>query len=74
MLAAARMQTDFGDDGFREPLRVLLRALDEQARLSAVGRFMQAHLLGQLLRNRLLIQYLLPRHAEIATCRSCARS
>jgi Sulfotransferase family len=68
LLDAARTQTglvDFGDDGFRERLRVLLRALNEEAGLSDAGRFMQWQLVAQLLRNRLLIQDLLARHPEI---------
>src|SRR5262245_15180509 len=68
LLDAARTRTgltDFGPDDFRERLRVLLRAFDEEAGLSPAGRFMQWQLLVQLLRNRLLIQDLLARHPEI---------
>jgi sulfotransferase family protein len=68
LLAEACRQTglsDFGDDRFRERLRVLLGALDSEAGLSPAGRFMQWSLLVQLLRNRLLIQNVLSRHPEI---------
>jgi len=44
ILADARAQAgleDFGDEGFREPLRVLLRSLDEEARLHDIGRATQ---------------------------------
>lgn len=68
LLDAARAQTglsDFGADDFRERLRVLLRALNEEAGLSDAGRFMQQQLVAQLLRNRLLVRHLLSRHPEI---------
>ena len=68
LLAAARKQTcleDFGDDGFREPLRVLLDALEREADLTALGRFLTRQLLLQLLGTRLRAQDLVARHPEI---------
>jgi len=68
LLAAARSRTgleDFGDDAFREPLRVLLHALEREANLTALGRFLTRQLLLQLLGTRLLAQDLVTRHPEI---------
>jgi hypothetical protein len=56
---------DFGDPHFREPLRVLLRAFDEEADLSAFGRFSARQLVIQLLTNRLLVEDQIRRHPEI---------
>ncbi len=56
LLAAARRETglrDFGDEGFRDGLRVLLRAYDEEARLSPYGRFLVWQELLGVLRARL---------------------
>ncbi len=56
LLAQARAAAgadDFGDPGFREGLRTLLVAYDEEARLSPFGRFIaRAELVG-ILRSRL---------------------
>jgi hypothetical protein len=60
---------DFGDERFREPLGVLLRALDTEAGLSAMGRVTAYGQLLQLLKNRLLIQDTLARHPEIRDVR-----
>ena len=57
--------SDFGDDGFREPLDVLCTAFRTEAGLSATGIVTNHTLLVQLLKNRLLIQDLLRRHPEI---------
>jgi len=68
LLAAARAQTglkDFGDDSFREALRVLLDALEREADLTALGRFLTRQLLLQLLGTRLRAQDLVARHPEI---------
>jgi hypothetical protein len=56
---------DFGDDWFREPISVLLRALDTEAGLSAFGR-MSAHAqtTGHL-KNRLRVEQLVAEHPEI---------
>jgi len=57
--------SDYGDDGFREPLDVLCTAFRTEAGLSGPGIVSNHALLVQLLSNRLLIQDLLRRHPEI---------
>jgi len=57
--------TDFGDDRFREPLRVLVAALEREAKLSTLGRVLLRQMLLQLLTTRLLVQDLVIRHPEI---------
>jgi hypothetical protein len=57
--------SDFGDDGFREPLDVLCTAFRTEAGLSGPGVVSNHALLVQLLSNRLLIQDLVRRHPEI---------
>ena len=56
---------DFGDSSFREPLGVLLRALDTQAERSAMGRVSAHGQVSQLARNRLLVEDVLRAHPEI---------
>ena len=56
---------DFGDDNFREPLGVLLLALDTQAERSAMGRVSAHAQVSQLARNRLLVEDVLRAHPEI---------
>lgn len=56
---------DMGDEAFLEPLGVIAAALDADATRSPMGRVAAHNLLGQLLRNRLLIQDLLTEHPEI---------
>jgi hypothetical protein len=68
LLATARSRTgleNFGDESFEEPYRVLLRALNEEAELSGLGRIVTRTMLLQLLANRLLIEDLIARHPEI---------
>src|SRR5436305_2769572 len=48
--------SDFGDDGFREPLDVLSTAFRTDAGLSGPGVVSHHALLVQLLANRLLLQ------------------
>ena len=50
---------------FREPLGVLLRALDTQAERSAMGRVSAHAQVSQLARNRLLVEDVLRTHPEI---------
>ncbi len=57
--------TDFGDERFREPLRVLLDALKREAELNTLSRVYTRQLLLQLLTTRLLVQGLVIRHPEI---------
>lgn len=68
LLTRARQQTgldDFGDEGFRKPLRVLLDAFPAGARLNFVGRLcVQADLL-RLLTNRLQLVADRRRYPEI---------
>lgn len=68
LLASARRLTrmeDFGDEGFREPFRVLLRAYNEEAELTPSGRWMARLSTLALLCNRLRIQDAVTRHPEI---------
>ncbi|MBW1852857.1 MAG: sulfotransferase [Deltaproteobacteria bacterium] len=68
LLATARRKTglhEFGDEFFREPLRVLLNALETEANLSAFGRFAARKFILQLLSTRLLIQDMVNRYPEI---------
>ncbi|UXA19915.1 sulfotransferase [Mycobacterium sp. SMC-4] len=68
LLHAAADQTgldDFGDDGFREGLEVLLGALDREARLNDRGAaFLYPRLIGYL-RQRLHVEDWYRRHPEI---------
>jgi len=57
--------TDFGDEGFREGLRVLLRTYDETARFTEQGHKRNWRRVVQLLQNRLRIQEAYSKHPEI---------
>jgi len=60
LLEGARRAThleDFGDDGFRAHLRVLLRAYDEEAHLTPFGRLMVMGEISTILANRLTSQH-----------------
>lgn len=68
LLAEAREragQSEFGDESFREPLRVLLRSLEEEARLTPAGRAGQRARIVGLLVARLQTHVWLTRHPEI---------
>lgn len=68
LLRAAREATgldDFGDDWFREPLRVLLDAFENEARLTLLGRMIARSDVQRLLENRLRIEDHLHAHPEI---------
>ena len=68
LLASAREQTgltDFGDDSFLIPMRKLLQALEQEASLNPVGRFMNRTSIVRILKNRLYVQDLLRKHPEI---------
>lgn len=59
LLQAAQRQTglsDWGDDRFREPLRILLDSLERESNLTLLGRFLQRQYCLRLLTNRLLLQ------------------
>jgi hypothetical protein len=69
LLEAARQATslsDFGDDSFREPLDVLCRSIEDEARLSAVGRLITRTRLVSTLANRLRAEEIFRRHPEIS--------
>ncbi len=68
MLEAARRETglyDFGPGDFRERLRVMLRSIDEDRDLGALGRLGVFSNVVRYLANRLRFQDLLRRHPEI---------
>ncbi|HXJ33431.1 MAG TPA: sulfotransferase [Candidatus Eisenbacteria bacterium] len=59
LLAGARRRTgldDFGDPSFRDPLRRLMQSIEEESRLSIVGRIAARHDLTGMLMNRLLME------------------
>ena len=68
LLSAASKQTgltDFGDDRFREPLEILLCAVQSETELSPFGRIAARQLVLQLLRSRLRLEELYRLHPEI---------
>ncbi|MCZ6634131.1 MAG: sulfotransferase [bacterium] len=68
LMASARKATgldDFGDEDFLTPMRILLRAYEEEAALSFLGRTILRTETVQALSNRLLVQEELKRHPEI---------
>jgi hypothetical protein len=68
LLEAAARRTgleDFGDAGFREPLASFLHALEGEAALTPVGRFVARHEVRTLLENRLQIEDSYRRNPEI---------
>ncbi len=68
LLTAARKQTglqDFGDESFLDPMQRLIAALENEADLNPVGRFMNRTNILRLLKHRLYAQDLLTRHPEI---------
>jgi len=62
---AAGGPSDFGGEGFREGLRVLLETYERTANFSEAGRRRNHRRVVQLLANRLRIQQALERHPEI---------
>lgn len=69
LIQAARKQTglkDFGsEEDWEEPLEVLLRSINEEARLHPFGRMITKIRLSGLLANRLRAQYWFDKHPEI---------
>lgn len=57
--------SEFGDEAFREPLAVLLRSLDREARLHAAGREAQRSRIVDSLVTRLRTEDHISRHPEI---------
>ncbi len=69
LFRAARSKTglqDFGDESFRIPLDVLLRAIESEAQLHTVGRLITKVRLVAALSTRLRVTNLLKRQPEIA--------
>ena len=68
MIAAAKSKTglnDFGNDWFLEPLNVLVKSINEEARLSSVGYALQKSRIVSALSTRLRAQHLIRKHPEI---------
>ena len=68
-LADARKKTglqDFGDEGFRDGLRVLLHSLKQDANLNTMGRVLANQQTHNLLCNRLKMVDFQKKHSEIA--------
>ena len=57
--------TDFGDDWFLEPLKVLVKSINDEARLSSVGYALQKSRIVSALSTRLRAQHLIGKHPEI---------
>jgi hypothetical protein len=69
LLAVGRARTglgDWGDDAFRQPLRLLLDSLEREAHLNFLGRIAARRWITQMLVNRLEIREMLRLHPEIA--------
>ena len=69
LLARARRRArldDFGDERFHHPLRRLVRALEEEAHLTLIGRLVAREEIVRLLANRLQVTDVLARNPEIA--------
>jgi hypothetical protein len=58
--------SDFGDNGFREGLGVLLRSLQEEAQLTTMGRLLANQQIVALLVNRLQLVEFRKRHPDVA--------
>lgn len=68
LIQAAEERTgllDLGDASFRQPMRVLLRSIDEEARLHPVGRLITRERLIATLATRLRLEELLRRNPRI---------
>lgn len=68
LLSEARRKTgltDFGDEGFREGLQVLLRSLHNEANLNPMGQVMAYGMILNLLTGRLLIIDRIKKHPQI---------
>jgi len=58
--------SDFGGDWFRQPLRVLVEALREEAALNQLGLFAAVGQLKKVIKDRLHAEELFKAHSEIA--------
>ncbi|HEY1701362.1 MAG TPA: sulfotransferase [Trebonia sp.] len=68
LINAAKRDTgleDFGDESWHEPFTVLIKALEEEARLHLMGRLMTRSDLVMFLKARLQIEETYKRHPEI---------
>lgn len=68
LIEAAESQTgllDVGDPSFRQPMRVLLRAIDEEARLHPIGRIITRTRLVSTLATRMRLEELVRRTPAI---------
>ncbi|MEH6584654.1 MAG: sulfotransferase [Halioglobus sp.] len=68
LIAEAARQTglsDYGNEDFLVPMRILLDALETEADLNPVGRYMNRASIVRILKHRLYVQDLLQRHPEI---------
>ncbi len=68
LIAAARRRTglsDFGDEWFLEPLEVLVRAINDEARLTPLGTRIQHSRILSALSIRLRVEHLLRENPEI---------
>lgn len=69
LLEAAKKKTglsDFGEDYWIEPFRVMLKAIKEEAELNLMGRLMARSEILMILENRLLLTDVRKQHPEIA--------
>ncbi len=57
--------TDFGDDSFLKPMKLLIQSLQDEADLNSLGKFMSKSSILRLLKGRLYAQDLIKRHPEI---------
>jgi hypothetical protein len=67
-LAAAQQATglsDFGDDGFREGLALLVRAIETEAQPTLLGRLLARAEIARILASRLSVEALVRAHPEI---------
>lgn len=68
VIGAAQKETglhSFGDDPFREPLKLLLQSMEAEADLNPAGRFLHRMSIVRILKHRLWVEDLLRRHPEI---------
>ena len=68
LLARARRRArldDFGDERFRDPLRRLVNALEEESRLTLIGRLVAREEIVRLLANRLQVTSVLTQNPDI---------
>ena len=68
LMDRAQQQTgldDFGADGFRQGLEILVASLDDEAHLNDLGRLSMDMQLVDLLANRLQVEHWYSRHPEI---------